>query len=510
MSAKPVVSFLKSILSTWLERLDRIEQTSARAQKDHWYEREFQLPPIMVGITATLLLYGVLLFNWKLTALQGVVLAYFVIIVVSLFTVYLHRDHEDLVKSDDAMALLAVLFFTTLIWIKLISTASVKYWWVSRYATPVTIAPLLATLLLNPRLAMVLSFAVAVIFGIMNDLSLPITMVGGLGGVTMVTAVARARSAHHVARAGLIVGIVQAVLVLFLVILKWEHAPLGIATGAAFLSGIIAAIFSLGVLPYLESFFSRISNLRLVELAAVNHPLLQRMSIEAPGTYHHSLIVASLAEDAANAIGANGLLCRVGAYFHDIGKMVKAEYFIENQGAFGNPHDQVSPSLSKLVITSHVKEGMALAKEHKLDPQVAAFIPQHHGTSQIEFFYLKALRIEKDENDDTKEEVQEETYRYPGPKPQSKEAGIVMLADSVEATSRTLEEPNHQRYKDVVTKILNKKLSDGQLNETPLTLKDLRIIAERFTATLTSIHHARVPYPEADPSAKKKENPTFQ
>jgi membrane-associated HD superfamily phosphohydrolase len=191
--------------------------------------------------------------------------------------------------------------------------------------------------------------------------------------------------------------------------------------------------------------------------------------------------------------------------------MVKAEYFIENQGTFGNPHDTVTPSLSKLVITSHVKEGLALARQHKLDQQVADFIPQHHGTSQIEYFYRKALKMEDQGFDEGRGEISEESYRYPGPKPQSKETGIVMMADSVEAASRTLEDPNHQRYKDLVYKIINKKLFDGQLNETPLTLRDLHVIAERFTATLISIHHARIPYPDAEASKKeRKDVPTFQ
>jgi putative nucleotidyltransferase with HDIG domain len=191
--------------------------------------------------------------------------------------------------------------------------------------------------------------------------------------------------------------------------------------------------------------------------------------------------------------------------------MVKAEYFIENQGSFTNPHDDVSPSLSKLVITSHVKEGVALAKEYKLDPQIIDFIPQHHGTSQIEFFYHKALRLEEQEDENLKEDVPEEAYRYPGPKPQTRETAIVMLSDSVEAASRTLEEPNHQRYKDLVHKIINKKLSDGQLENTPLTLRDLKIIAERFTHTLSSIHHERIPYPDDAPQSSEEmqsENPS--
>jgi putative nucleotidyltransferase with HDIG domain len=342
----------------------------------------------------------------------------------------------------------------------------------------------------------------ALMFGFLDNYSLPIALVGTIGGVTMAAMIGRARTAHDIWRSGLITGLAQSFAALFMGIsLDWSRHEIGINTLSSFGSGLLASFIALGARPFLESFFSRTSNLRLLELADVNHPLLKKMSIEAPGTFHHSLIVASLAEDAANSIGANGLLCRVGAYFHDIGKMVKADYFIENQGTFGNPHDQVSPSLSKLVITSHVKEGMALAAASKLDQQIADFIPQHHGTSQIEYFYRKALKIE--EGEEEKEEIDAEDYRYPGPKPQSRETAIVMLSDSVEAASRTLEEPNHQRYKDLVYKIVNKKLFDGQLDETTLTLKDLHTIAERFTATLTSIHHARIPYPDAQaPGAK--------
>ena len=332
---------------------------------------------------------------------------------------------------------------------------------------------------------------------VMTGFSLPVAMVSAVGGATAVALGSRAKTTQQVAQTGLLVGVVQVLVVFFLaVLLKWPARIMWIGLGSALASGFVAGMISIMLLPYLENFFSRMSNVRLLELAAANHPLLQKMSIEAPGTYHHSMIMAALAEDAGNAIGANGLLCRVGAYFHDIGKMVKAEYFIENQGTFGNPHDQVSPSLSRLVITSHVKEGMALARANKLDAQVADFIPQHHGTSKIEYFYRKALKLEESEDAAAQEDITEEAYRYPGPKPQSKETGIVMLADSVEAASRTLEEPTHQRYKDLVTQIIERKLADGQLDETPLTLRDLRAISERFTTTLLSINHNRIPYPE--------------
>lgn len=497
MLSPSTIDALRQLLKRGLERLDKIETATPRTQKKSWYQIEYHLPPFVVAVASTLVLYLTLLWGTEFSFSQLIALGVFVLLLVGLFVSYVVADHPALSKDDDAMGLLAVLFFTSLFFIKLISLFAGQPDWFSVYVTPVSIAPLLVTLLLHSRIAIVMSFIVAVLFGYVNSFSLELTIMGTIGCVTAVALVSRARTAHHVARAGLFVGAAQMLVVFFIAVTrKMELRFAIIDLVSAFLSGIFSAFISLGALPFLEGFFSRVSNLRLLELSDVNHPLLKRMSLEAPGTYHHSLVVAALAEDAANAIGANGLLCRVGAYFHDIGKMVKAEYFIENQGNFGNPHDQVSPSLSKLVITSHVKEGIALAHAHKLDQQVVNFIPQHHGTSQIEYFYRKALKLEEKEEDLEKEEVSEETYRYPGPKPQSKETGIVMLADSVEAAGRTIEDPSHQRYKTLVYKIINKKLFDGQLDETPLTLRDLHIVAERFTATLQSVHHDRIPYPD--------------
>lgn len=502
MIKKPIIGFTRSVLARFVAWLEKIEERSPRAQGSPWHLKEIHFPPIIIAFVSAGLLFISLFYGHAFSWMYAGLLAIFVILSVSLFTYYLKKDHPRLAKSDDAMALLSVIFFATIVCIKVFTYGSGKIDWLSPYLTPISIAALLTTLLLHQRLGMVVAFVVGLLSGILNDFSLSVAVVGTVGGVTMAAVIPRARTAHDIWRSGLITGFAQAFVMLFLAVtLEFGKRQMGIATISAFGSGILSSFIALGARPFLESFFSRISNLRLLELADVNHPLLKKMSIEAPGTFHHSLIVASLAEDAANSIGANGLLCRVGAYFHDIGKMVKAEYFIENQGTFGNPHDQVSPSLSKIVITSHVKEGIALAKANKIDQQIVDFIPEHHGTSQIEYFYRKALKLE--ESEEEKEEIDEETYRYPGPKPQSRETAIVMLSDSVEAASRTLEEPNHQRYKDLSYKIINKKLFDGQLDETSLTLKDLHTIAERFTATLTSIHHARIPYPDAQTSSPK-------
>ncbi|MCB4756702.1 MAG: HDIG domain-containing protein [Elusimicrobia bacterium] len=508
MTKEAVIHFLRNLMTQGLQKLSHWEQKPPRARKRPWYRPEIHVPPLIVGIISTLIIFIALIYNLEPSTRQILALFTFVIILMSLFVYYLIRDHSDLAKNDDAMALLSVTMIFTLIWVVGLAHGSKRHPTISPYLTPVSFAPLVTALLLHPRLGMVVAFVTALISGIVNYFSLPITLFTTFGGVMAVVAGSRARTSHDISRAGLFVGLIQSVVVLIIAaMLYWDRQTTLVASSSALMSGFLSAFLCNGALPYLENFFSRTSNLRLLTVADVNHPLLKQMSLEAPGTYHHSLIVASMAEDAANAIGANGLLCRVGAYFHDIGKIVKPDYFIENQSALGNPHDQVSPSLSKLVIVSHIKEGLALAQQYKLDQPVLDFIPEHHGTSQIEYFYRKALEMEETQGETEENPVSEEAYRYPGPKPQSKETAIVMLADTVEAASRTLEEPNHQRFQDLTYKLINKKLFDGQLDETPLTLKDLHIIAERFTQTLTTHYHARIPYPEpeATPPEYKEE-----
>ena len=229
-----------------------------------------------------------------------------------------------------------------------------------------------------------------------------------------------------------------------------------------------------------------------MELADFNHPLLQRMTLEAPGTYHHSLVVGNLSDAACQAVGANALLARIGAYYHDIGKLSKPGYFSENQGPDlkTSKHDTLSPTMSKLVIMNHVKEGVELAKKYKLNPQLVDFIEQHHGNSLVFYFYRRAL-----ENLDENEEINEEGFRYPGPKPKTKEAAIVLLADSVEAASRTLKEPNAGNIEELVHKVINNKFIDGQLDECDLTLKDLEKISAVFVRILSGIYHSRITYP---------------
>ena len=274
---------------------------------------------------------------------------------------------------------------------------------------------------------------------------------------------------------------------------------------AGLMGGIISGVVAAGLLPLVEMAFGFTTDIKLLELANLDQPLLKELMVHAPGTYHHSLIISNMVEATAKAIGANPLLAKVSAYYHDIGKIKKPLYFIENQMDGINKHEKLAPSMSSLILISHVKDGVELAKRHKLGKEICDIIQQHHGTSLITYFYQKAK--EKVEHKDSKQkEINEEDFRYPGPKPQTKEAGLVMLADMVEAASRSLKDPTPARIKGMVQKIINKAFTDGQLNECEITLKDLHEIAKGFIKTLTGIFHQRIEYPEEEKGGKRNAN----
>jgi putative nucleotidyltransferase with HDIG domain len=256
---------------------------------------------------------------------------------------------------------------------------------------------------------------------------------------------------------------------------------------------LLAGLFMTAMLPFLEQWFGIQTDISLLELSDPNHPLLRQLLQRAPGTYNHSINVASIAETAADAIGANGLLCRVGAYFHDIGKMRKPEYFVENQDRNRNLHDDLVPTMSTLVIIAHVRDGVEMARRNHLPKPVIDIIEQHHGTTLVEYFYLQASRASEDRGDTAP--VGEADFRYPGPRPQTPEAAVMMLADAVESSTRTLREPTPGRIENLVESICKKKLDDGQFDECSLTLAQLRTIETSLIKSLNAMYHARVKYP---------------
>ena len=299
-------------------------------------------------------------------------------------------------------------------------------------------------------------------------------------------------------KTGLKVGAVNMALALCIEALNGPFYSMesAVALAAALIGGVLVGVIAAGILPLIEMAFGFTTDIKLLELANLDQPLLRELMVQAPGTHHHSVIVSNLVEASARAINANPLLAKVAAYYHDIGKMKKPLYFIENQKARENRHEKLAPSMSSLILISHVKDGVELAREYRLGREIIDIIRQHHGTSLIRYFYEKA-KEQAEKKGGKALPVKEEDYRYPGPRPQTKEAGLVMLADVVEAASRTLVDPTAARIQGMVQKMINKVFSDGQLDECELTLKDLHEIAKSFNKTLSGMFHHRIDYPEA-------------
>jgi putative nucleotidyltransferase with HDIG domain len=355
------------------------------------------------------------------------------------------------------------------------------------YIIPVAIIPMLSVLLFdNLEAAFFLSIATSLSLASSTNEPFKAWFIFMTLCSCAILLVNKAHKRTTVIRAGFVAGLVQLASLIMLEYF-WINRPERYAM--LMLSSLISGIIVLGVLPVFEYLMQTVTNISLLELADSRQPILQRMILEAPGTYHHSLIVGNLSDTACNAIGANGLLARIGSYYHDIGKLQKPEYFIENQQIKNNLHDALSPTMSKMIIMNHIKEGLELAKKYSLSPVLWDFIQRHHGNSLVYYFYRRALEGREED-----EEVTEEGFRYPGPKPNTKETAVVLLADSVEAATRALKEPTPAKIEETVHKIVNNKFIDGQLDECDLTLKDLEKISTVFTKILSGIYHSRVNY----------------
>ncbi len=362
------------------------------------------------------------------------------------------------------------------------------------YALPVAAGALLVVLLVDADVAWIYAAVQAVILGVMTS-SLEIAMYALLSSFAAVFALARYSQRTAMARTVVVVGLVNVVVVLGFALLAQPAPPWSLAgfQGAlAFFGGIQVAVLAMAVLPPLESMFNTLTDIKLLELSNMNLPLLKQLAVVAPGTYHHSVVVGTLAEKAAEAIGANPLFARVSAYYHDVGKMRQPEYFIENQKDGRNPHDRLAPQMSALVLIRHVKDGIAYAEEHRLPQALIDIVPQHHGTRFMRYFHERALQ--QSENEET--QVREEDFRYPGPKPQSREAALIMLADGVEAMSRLIDEPTEVKLREMIRRNVREVLDDGQLDECDMTLADLSKATEAFVEVLSGMHHHRIEYPE--------------
>ncbi|MEE8448957.1 MAG: HDIG domain-containing metalloprotein, partial [Thermodesulfobacteriota bacterium] len=397
---------------------------------------------------------------------------------------------------------LAVILVGTILWVKISVAVSdglahslpaipaSSYY----YAIPFAAGAMLVRFLINSETAVIFTLIVSLLAGMVFENNVLFSIYSLVGSLVAAHAVGQCEQRSDLIKAGLVVGAINmAMVVLFTLV---TNPALTVESGfnvlLGFLGGVLAGVIVTGVAPLIEILFGYASNIKLLELANMDRPLLKRLIFEAPGTYHHSIITGTMAEAAARAIGANPLLARVSCYYHDIGKCRKPGYFVENQQGPKGKHDRLSPHMSSLILISHVKDGIEMAREHRLGKRIIDIIPQHHGTRLIPYFYHKA-RQEAERRGET---VNENEFRYPGPKPQTREAGLVMLADAAEAACRTLDDPSPARISGLVRKIINEIFTDGQLEECELTLKDLHAIDNSFTHTLTGIFHQRIKYPD--------------
>lgn len=379
--------------------------------------------------------------------------------------------------------------------------------WIVPFAIPIALTSMLAVLLMGPSAALAMGLWSSLSASLIFNRNFELLLLGLGGSVLAVVLLQNVRKRSQVMRAGLAVGLLKGLMALALAAM-YQHVPatflVQVAVGIA--SGLLAALMALLLLPFMEWLFHKTTNISLLELSDMSHPLLQRLAIEAPGTYHHSLMVGAIGQAAANRIGANGLLVSVCAHFHDIGKLAKPEFFTENQRGGENPHDNLAPGMSALVIQSHVKEGLTLAKRFKLPKPVCEGIVAHHGTTLTSYFYQLARRSLQDAGM-AEDAGLEHTFRYDGPKPLSREMAVLMLADTVEAASRSLDKATPNRIEEMVGSLVREKLLDGQLDHCPITIHDLDEVRASFVFSLTNILHGRNPYPREDPLAQPAAGP---
>ena len=381
--------------------------------------------------------------------------------------------------------------------------------WNFYFLAPLALGTILTVLLVGAQVAILYSLAFAVFVGLLTGqtVMLVYSLTGSLAAIYLLD---QYRERAAIIKGGVFVGAVNIVVVLALQLYSpdtgFQAVPFAARAICGFLSGLFAAMLASLCLPILESVFGITTDIKLLELSSLNAPILRRLAVEAPGTYHHSIIVGTLAEAGAEAIGANSLLVRVGAYYHDIGKLKTPEYYIENQIYISNKHENLSPSMSSLILASHVKDGLALADEIKLVPEVRDLIPQHHGTRLMKYFYEKA----RDAADGKDRQVNENDFRYPGPRPQRKEAAILMLADQVEAAARTLQEPNPSQIRGLIRRLIQVNIQERQFDECDITMKDLDKILRAFERVITGMHHHRIEYPGFDFNKRVEEKQSFE
>ncbi|UCE05972.1 MAG: HDIG domain-containing protein, partial [bacterium] len=409
---------------------------------------------------------------------------------IAIFIIFLalSKSRARILKDLKRLVLIATIFIlvTFLAYI-------INHFGGSPYLIPITIGSMLLTIFFDTRMGFVGTIILSILIGFIRGNEFNISFVSIFTGTIALLSVSRIRKRSWLFNSILmIIGAYLASITIMEILRYTPFMKLAEYWGYGAINGFISPLLVYGLQVIFEYLFDITTDMKLLELSDLNNPLLRKLAIEAPGTYHHSLMVGNLAEAAAESIGANALVARVGAYYHDVGKIEKREYFIENQMRMKNPHEKLSPTMSCLILMNHVKKGLEIAKKYKLPKEIRDFIEEHHGTNLMTFFYQKAL--EKSDGED----VDESNFRYPGPRPKTKETGIVMLADAIEAAARTLKDPSPSRIRGMVISIVQDRFKDSELDDCPLTLRELTKIIESFETVLLGTFHSRIEYPDQD------------
>ncbi|WP_378953784.1 HD family phosphohydrolase [Pelosinus sp. sgz500959] len=421
-------------------------------------------------------------------------LAIFVLLIMLIILGYMYKFAHAIYQDDLKVVLLGLIILMALV----LGKAAHYY---SDFIAPVAVGALLATILIDARIGFLVSIVLSLLFGIIADYNLRAVSTVLVGSMIGIYSVSKMAHGYSLTRTGLCIAVINFLVIGSTGFIEQLNGSQIFRQGMmGVFSGIGAAVITTGILPYLENIFNITTPLKLLDLAQPNHPLLQRLLLDAPGTYHHSVMVGNLAETAADHIGADPVTVRVGAYYHDIGKIKRPCFFVENQVGNENPHDKIAPSLSTLIVTSHIKDGVDLCNDYKLPQVIIDIVQQHHGTMLVSYFYKQATENEHGEC------IIEADFRYEGPRPRSKEAALIMLADACEAAVRSINKPNANRIEATVRKLIRERLHDGQLDECNLTLKDLNIIGDVFIRVLSSMFHKRIEYPDAVKELERRKN----
>ncbi|MCD2347517.1 HD family phosphohydrolase [Clostridium guangxiense] len=428
-------------------------------------------------------------YNWYIY----ISLAMLVSIVLFLEVYYIFKYYKQV--YDDSGKLIMV-FILNIISIILARTISI----ISPFLIPLACVPMLLTLLLDYKIALIESILNSILISAVCEFNTEIILLTILSCILVSIVFRKMQQRSDTIYAAMFIAFISAIVAFSVGFLLSNNVVDNVKKAAfTFIGGILSAVLTIGFLPIFENVFGIVTSVKLLELSDPNHPLMKKLLMEAPGTYHHSIMVANLAEVAVEKVGGNPLLARVSAYYHDIGKIKRPYFFKENQIGVDNPHSKINPNLSALVIISHVKDGIELAKEYNIPKIIQNAIEQHHGNTLVKYFYITLKN--SSENPD---EVKEENFRYPGPVPESKEIAIIMLADSIEAAVRSIHEPTKCKVEEMINNIINERLSDGQLSNCDLTLKDIGEIRKAFLKALLGIYHQRIEYP-VDKSELKKQ-----